>query len=184
MSVLRTSRIAIRVLSLGAIAWGMAGCSGGSGQATTAGSTSTDPAQASTPAISKPATPEQAPGDASLIASSGAICRRRGPEVEAANIYSASVPAIIAAARKRAGIERHGLKELEALTPPGSIAGAWRSYIADASNALAALTKLGDLGAHPERALLESWYSAYVKALEQLRAAAGQAGLAGCTQYG
>jgi hypothetical protein len=172
------------VLSLGAIAWGIAGCGGGSGQATTAGSTSTDSAQASTPAISKPATPEQAPGGASFIASTGAVCRRRGPEVEAASIYSASVPAIIAAARKRAAIEHNGLNELEALTPPSSIASGWRSYIADAKNALAAVTKLGDLGAHPERALLESSYYAYLKALEQLRAAAGQAGLVGCAQYG
>jgi hypothetical protein len=162
----------------------MSGCGGGSGQSTTAGSTSPGPAQASTPAISTRATPEQAPGGARFIANTGAVCRRRGPEVEAANIYASSVPAIIAAARRRAGIEHDGLNELEALTPPSSIVGEWRNYIADAKHALAAVTKLGDLGAHPERALLESSYYAYLKALEQLRAAAGQAGLVGCAQYG
>jgi hypothetical protein len=94
------------------------------------------------------------------------------------------VAAILVAVRKRAGIEREGLNELDALTPPSAVAGAWRSYVADARNALAALTKLGGLGTHSERALLESSYDAYLKALEQLRAAAGQAGLAGCTQYG
>lgn len=104
--------------------------------------------------------------------------------MEAANIYSASVPAIVAAARKRADIERDGLGELEGLTPPNALAGAWSGYMVDARNALAAVARLGDIGLHPERALLESSYYAYLKALEQLRAAAGQAGLAGCTQYG
>lgn len=174
----------MQVLSLGIIAWGMGGCGGGSGQAATAGRVSTTPARAGAPATSTPPSPELAPGAARFIASTGAICRRRGPEVEAANIYTESVAAIVAAARTREGVERAGLGELEALTPPGSIAGKWRRYIADAKTALADLTKLARSGTNPARAPFEAVYAAYFKMLEIMRAEARQAGLAGCTQYG
>lgn len=176
MSGSRMSKVATQALSLGAIAWALSGCGGGgSGQAKTAGNTSTAQSSAQTTSTA---------GDARFIASTGAICRRRAPEVEAANIYTSNVAAIITAARRRAGIERDGLRELEALTPPSSMAGEWKTYIADAKSAQADLAKLGDFGAHPERAPFESSYYAYIKVLEQMRAAAQQLALAGCTHYG
>jgi hypothetical protein len=176
MSGLRISKVAIRALSLGAVTWALAGC-GGSGHAKTAGNTSTDRAQTSTQATSTA-------GGASFIASTGAICTHRGPEVEAANIYTSNLAAIVVAAGKRAGIEREGLHELEALHPPSSMVSQWKIYIADAKNALADLTKLGESGTRPERALLEPLYSAYIQALEAMRAEAQQLSLAGCTKYG
>jgi hypothetical protein len=170
------SKIAIRVLSLGAVAWALAGCGGGS-HATTAGNTSPQPTQTSTQATSTT-------GDASFIASTGAICTRLAPQVEAANIYTSNLAVIVAAARKRAGIERDGLRELEALRPPTSMASQWRTYIADAKNALSDLTKLGESGTRPRRALLEPLYYAYIQALEAMRAEAQQSALAGCAKYG
>lgn len=176
MSGLRMSKVAIQALSLGAVAWALAACGGGS-HAKTAGNASTDPAQTSTQTTS-------AAGGASFIASTGAICRRRGPEVEAENIYTSNLAAIVVAAGKRASIERDGLHELEALHPPSPIVSQWKTYIADAKNALADLTKLGESGTKPERALLEPLYSAYIQALEAMRAEAQQLYLAGCTKYG
>lgn len=172
-------KTAVLTLSLTGIAWVLTGCGGGSGPATAAGNASPGAAQASTQA-----TPALAPGDARFIGSTGAVCRRRVPGLEAANIYTNSVAAIIAAARTRASIERAGLRELEALTPPRSMVGDWASYMADAKSVLTDLTKLANLGANPERASLEAWYGAYFKQLEQMHALAQRLGLAGCTLYG
>jgi hypothetical protein len=119
-----------------------------------------------------------------------AICRRRGPEVEAARAPSESLYAIASAAQQRAAIERAGLGELDTLAPSRAMDARWKPFLADAAKVVEYLQKLGDLkkladprgdrGIAGAIALLH----AYEGGRRQLHAAAVRASLSGCAQYG
>ncbi len=87
-----------------------------------------------------------------MIAQANAICTRRNRELTATTRPGASLPQILRATPRRAGIERKALGELVHLTPPAAVAGDWRKLVLATAAVLARTVALEQLVGRTDRA--------------------------------
>lgn len=168
------------LLALVMVAVSAGGCGGGSHT-----TSSTAPANATTPTASNAAAsraPRSDPGLQQIIAKADPICRRLDSELAATEPKSLALAEVARQAPRRAALEQASVADLDKLVPPAAIARDWRQIIAYRRTLADELLELGRLAKAKDTAAIHRLAAAKERVHERLLATASRDGFKYCSR--
>jgi hypothetical protein len=168
-------KVVISVIVLAVIALAIAGCGGGS-------STSTSTAAS---AASKVAAPRKStPSESRFIGQADTICGRLNAQLATVKVKSRSAKEIARVVPRNFSLEQSGLRELEKLTAPSSLAPGWRSMLGYRQALASELAELARDAQHNDLAAENKLVAAKKTAHIGLTKAAAEYGFKDCAAVG